>query len=137
MFIRRKYLLVGLALTILISSIAFSSCAEQDWRMDDKYPLGDDDFMLFEIRQAAYETFRIGKSGYTEYIGYDSDIFKYKSGTLSEGDMSKLYKFIKNSEFFRLRGSYKNIFTLDRLDYFGMSVQGELLKTNMIKKHMN
>jgi hypothetical protein len=51
--------------------------------------------------------------------------------------MSKLYKFIKNSEFFRLRGSYKNIFTLDRLDYFGMSVQGELLKTNMIKKHMN
>jgi hypothetical protein len=50
MFIRRKYLLVGLALTILISSIAFSSCAEQDWRMDDKYPLGDDDFMLFEIR---------------------------------------------------------------------------------------
>lgn len=125
MLIRRKWLLSWLAAIILTGSIAFSGCVNGDWRMDDKYPLGDDDFLLFEIRESAYEIIRISKSGYVENVAFSQDIFKYKSGTLSEEDMSKLSEYIKNSGFFRLRGSYKSILKLDSLDYYGISVKGE------------
>jgi hypothetical protein len=39
--------------------------------------------------------------------------------------MAELSEYIKESGFFRLRGTYRSIFTLDSLEYFGMSIRGE------------
>jgi len=121
--IKRILILIGLA-TILTIFMVFSGCTSHQWRMDDRYPLGENDFLLFESKEGGgLETFRISKSGYAEKSG-NKDL--YKSGTLSEEDMTELYEYIKESGFFRLRGTYRYIYNLGNyLEYFGMSIRGE------------
>jgi hypothetical protein len=124
MSVKKGFLLI-LSMAIITIFILSTGCAEHQWRMEDRYPLSKNDFLLFERQEIGVETFRISKSGYAETALFGGNKIYYKSGTLSEEDMAELSEFIEESGFFRLRGTYRSFLHLDSVEYFAMSIRGE------------
>jgi hypothetical protein len=132
MLVRRKCLLIGLAVAILVTCIAFSSCIfrlSPPEGLPEGYDLGDD-YLLFQVSEVGQETFRISKSGDVEYVIFSSPvIYRYDSGKLSEEDMKELSEFLENSRFFDLKDVYYPYFEINEpyhtYDYFTISVYRE------------
>jgi len=114
MVIKRRCLLIVIVSAILVSALTFSGCTQQGSEISD-------DYLLFERAEAGDEYLHISKSGDVQNTIFSgSKIYKYTSGTLSEGEMKELSEFIEKSGFFRLRGAY-----LHHYDYFRISVYRE------------